>query len=114
LETFSRYSARMTELDVTAESDSQSSSREQIRESIFLGATLTFERNDDVCPARVRNISAGGIMVDCTVFAQIGDRVSAEIKNIGVVHGTVAWIVEPRMGIAFDHEIDPAKARVKI
>jgi PilZ domain len=88
--------------------------RGKSRESIFLSANLKFEGVRAETAARVRNISAGGMMVDCSVGFAIGHQVVATIKNIGEVDGRVAWAVAPRMGIAFDQEIDPKKVRVQI
>jgi hypothetical protein len=88
--------------------------RGKSRESIFLSANLKFEGVASETAARVRNISAGGMMVDCSVAFAIGHKVIATIKNIGDVDGRVAWSVAPRMGIAFDHEVDPKKVRVQV
>ncbi len=88
--------------------------RGMARESIFLSANLKFEGVPTETAARVRNISAGGMMVDCSVAFAIGHQVVATIKNIGKVEGHVAWSVAPRMGIAFEKEIDPKKVRVQV
>ncbi len=94
--------------------DTLESNRQKPRESIFFAASLLFSRTGEEVSARVRNISSGGMMVDCSVKSNIGDEVVADIKNIGKVTGRVAWSVLPRMGIAFDREIDPTKARLKV
>jgi hypothetical protein len=88
--------------------------RNGARESIFFGATLTFPSTDEKLAVRVRNISSGGMMVDCTLGGAIGDVVIADIKNVGKVKGRIAWTVPPRMGIAFDHSINASLARVKV
>jgi PilZ domain len=88
--------------------------RQKIRESIFFGASVLFKKTGEELPVRVRNISPGGMMIDCTLGAGIGDEIVADIKNIGKVTGRVAWAVAPRMGIAFDHEVNPARARLKV
>ena len=88
--------------------------RGKSRESIFLSANLKFEGVKTETAVRVRNISAGGMMVDCSVAFAIGHKLVATIKNIGEVEGRVAWSVAPRMGIAFDQEVDPKKVRVQI
>jgi hypothetical protein len=100
----------MQNLDQSA----SAANREKARESIFFGATLLIKRSGEEFPVRVRNISSGGMMIDCTVSAGIGDEVVADIRHIGKITGRVAWAVAPRMGIAFDHEIDPSRARLKI
>jgi PilZ domain len=92
----------------------QAKPRGKSRESIFLSANLKFEGVTAETAARIRNISAGGMMVDCSVAFAIGHRVVATIKNIGEVQGRVAWSVAPRMGIAFDYEVDPKSVRVQV
>ncbi len=87
--------------------------RDKPRNSIFLGATLCFEGEDLRNDVRVRNISAGGMMVDFTVVTAKGTVVQVDVRNIGRISGYVAWSTESRMGIRFDREIDPAIARVK-
>ncbi len=91
-----------------------SQSRDALRESIFFSAVVRFENPVRSLSVRVRNISAGGMMIDCSLNAKIGDVVTADIKNIGEVSGKVAWCVAPRMGIAFDYEIDPKLARLRV
>jgi PilZ domain len=89
-------------------------SRDALRESIFFSAVVRFDGPGRSLSVRVRNISAGGMMIDCGLNAKIGDVVTADIKNIGEVRGKVAWCVAPRMGIAFDYEIDPKLARLRV
>ncbi len=83
------------------------------RNSIYLGATLRFEGDELLHEVRVRNISAGGMMVDFAVITAKGTNVKVDVRNLGKITGHVAWSTETRMGIRFDREIDPAKARVK-
>ncbi len=90
------------------------SPRNKARESTYLTANITFAGREDVLAARVRNISSGGVMVDCPTGAIIGDTVLVEVKNLGRVSGRVAWSVPPRVGIEFDSEIDPKAARFKV
>lgn len=89
-------------------------SRNGARESIFFAAKLYFVSTKETLAVRVRNISTGGMMVDCTLGGAIGDKVVADIKNVGKVKGRIAWAVPPRMGIAFDYPIDASKARLKV
>lgn len=89
------------------------SARTDSRESIFLSARVQFATIRDAAIVRIRNISSGGMMVDCEQPVGPGELLDAEIKNIGRVRGRVAWRTDNRMGIAFDYPIDPKKARVK-
>ncbi len=88
--------------------------RDKTRESIFLGAQLIFPHSIQPMGARVRNISPGGMMVDFSASVVIDEKVVADIKGIGPVAGKVAWAANGRIGIAFEREIDPRMARVKV
>ncbi|WP_109355717.1 PilZ domain-containing protein [Sphingorhabdus sp. EL138] len=85
--------------------------RELDRDSLFLKATLRFVDGDDCGEVRIRNLSAGGLMAEAPVIAKRGDKVELELRNIGRVTGYVAWVAQGRLGIAFDHSIDPKLAR---
>lgn len=61
--------------------------------------------------ARVRNLSAGGMMIEVLDPLQPGQRLTAQLRGIGAVDGQVAWVRAGRAGIAFDREIDPELAR---
>lgn len=84
------------------------------RESLFLMTELAFEGRPQVVKARVRNLSISGMMVEGELNASAGEKVKADLRNIGQVGGTVAWSSAPRFGIAFDREIDPKLARVDV
>jgi hypothetical protein len=85
--------------------------RSDARDSLFLLADIRIEQNPDVHRVRVRNLSDGGMMGEGQLRVQRGHRLTIELRNIGVVGGTVAWVQDNRFGIAFDEEIDSQKAR---
>jgi hypothetical protein len=87
------------------------SQRSQTRDSLFLMAPLRFEEEDTVRDVRVRNLSEGGLMVDCARVKEPGTAVTLDLRGIGKVTGEVAWCTEGRIGIALDSPIDPKKAR---
>jgi hypothetical protein len=82
------------------------SARVPARKSLKAKALLWFNDSEDPFSVVVRNISRGGMMADCDFPAAIGDRVEAKIEKFGDVSGRVAWAVPPRIGIAFDKELD--------
>lgn len=88
--------------------------REVDRDSMFLVVDLVME--GDVPPARVkvRNLSAGGMMVEGEIRLKPGTRVASELRNIGPVAGTVVWAYGRRLGVTFDAPIDPKLAREPI
>lgn len=85
--------------------------RSVARDSLFLLADIRVEQGGEVFRARVRNLSDGGMMGEGQLRVQRGNRVEVDLRNIGVVNGTVAWVQDNRFGIAFDEEIDSQKAR---
>ncbi|MBA2920346.1 PilZ domain-containing protein [Sphingomonas sp. MAH-20] len=97
----------------TAESHERASERL----NFFLGTNLSFKERGSMS-ARVRNLSGGGMMVELAQepVAELvrGERVIAELRNIGPVNGEVAWVGGRRFGIKFDREIDPEAARKPI
>ena len=89
--------------------------RNVARDSLFLFAELALETQGEKARAKVRNLSAGGMMADGGGIAvSRGDRVTVELRNVGAVKGTVAWVQGSRFGVAFDHEIDPKLARAPV
>ena len=85
--------------------------RSVIRDSLFLLADLRVEQAAEVHRVRVRNLSDGGMMAEGNLKVQRGHRVEVELRNIGAIAGSVAWVQDNRFGIAFDEEIDSQEAR---
>jgi PilZ domain len=90
---------------------SAESKRDKDRESMFLLAGIVFENSTEKLNMRVRNISNGGMMVDCPVVHEKGRPLIAELKGIGAVAGRVAWSNAGKMGVAFNVEVDPKLTR---
>lgn len=85
--------------------------RSVTRDSLFLLANVRVEQKGDQARVRVRNLSDGGMMGEGAVQISRGNRVEVELRNIGTVMGTVAWVQDQRFGVAFDEEIDSNAAR---
>lgn len=81
------------------------------RDSLFLLATLSDEAGMSRGQARVRNLSATGLMADCEICFAAGDRLVVNLRGIGEVAGTVAWVKGSRIGVKFDLGINPQAAR---
>lgn len=81
------------------------------RDSLFLLANVRVEDAADSHRVRVRNLSDGGMMAEGTMMVQRGNRLEIDLRNIGKVGGSVAWVQDKRFGIAFDVEIDSQLAR---
>ena len=81
------------------------------RDSLFLLTVLSSPEGHNLGNARIRNLSATGLMADCERPFRVGDRVATALRGVGKVQGTVAWAKADRVGIAFDTTIDPQLAR---
>lgn len=85
--------------------------RSVARDSLFLLAGIRVEQQSEIHRVRVRNLSDGGMMGEGNLRVQRGHRLTIELRNIGAVGGTIAWVQDNRFGISFDEEIDSQKAR---
>ncbi len=81
------------------------------RDSLFLLAEVIRETGEAVGNARIRNLSATGLMADCETQLLNGDRLVFDLRGIGPVPGSVRWVSIMRIGVGFDREIDPQAAR---
>lgn len=81
------------------------------RDSLFLLANVRIEAQGAQHRVRVRNLSDGGMMGEGTISISRGNRVEVELRNIGTVMGTIAWVQDQRFGIAFDKEVNSQAAR---
>ncbi|SRR5690606_28692161 len=88
--------------------------REISRNSFFMMAEVCAMDETTPYRLRVRNLSAGGMMAEGNAPFQRGSIVTVTLRNIGEVHGVVAWRQDQRCGIAFDEEIDVALARAPL
>lgn len=86
------------------------SGREE-RDSVFLHANVTATQREGAGLFRVRNISSGGLMAEGPFTFHAGDELDVELRNIGIVHGRVAWASNGKFGMMFDRAIDPKLAR---
>lgn len=86
-------------------------SRSTARESLFQLASVQIEQETERHRVRVRNLSDGGMMAEATnTRVQRGHRVTVELRDLGAVRGSVAWVQDNRFGIAFDAPIDSRQA----
>jgi PilZ domain len=92
-------------------SDSAAAKRGTNRDSLLLKAILRFPSTQEEREVRIRNLSAGGLMAEVPVRVTRGESVEINLRSIGWITGHVAWITEGRIGIAFDHPINPKDAR---
>ena len=90
--------------------------RKSTRDSMMLLATIRRAQDpiDEQAPVRVRNLSAIGLMADYQDIAVVGDAVVVTVRGIGAISGKVAWLKRGQIGVTFDNEIDPLRARKPI
>ncbi len=93
------------------ESAASAAKREADRDSLFMKAMLRFPTTGEAGEVRIRNLSAGGVMAEAPVQVTRGEKIELELRNIGWITGTVAWIAEGRIGISFDYPVDAKKVR---
>lgn len=91
--------------------DPASVKRGMDRDSLFLKAILRFSNSKDENEVRIRNLSAGGLMAEAPLRVARGESVEINLRSIGWITGHVAWVTEGRVGIAFDHPINPKDVR---
>jgi len=84
--------------------------RQIARESLFVMADLAVVGAGEY-RIKVRNISPGGMMGEGSVGAARGSSVRVNLRNVGWVPGTIAWVQDNRFGVAFADEIDPLLVR---
>jgi hypothetical protein len=85
--------------------------RQAQRDSLFLSAELRVGEAHEEIVTRVRNLSVGGMLVDGNDVLRVGTRINTELRGIGPVSGTVAWVSPGRAGVEFDIDVDPRLAR---
>lgn len=85
--------------------------RQITRDSLFVMACLRIAGHEREYRVKVRNLSARGLMADGDLRVVPGTPITVEVRNVGWVDGTVAWVQDNRFGIAFNQEIDPKAAR---
>lgn len=88
--------------------------RQIARDSLFLMADMRIDGIEGEHKIRVRNLSAGGMMGEGHVHVVRGTVIEVNIRNLGWVEGSVAWVQESRFGVAFREDIDPKLARAPV
>jgi len=81
------------------------------RDSVFLHATMTSSSGENSGLFRIRNISSRGLMAEGPFTFCAGDEIDVDLRNVGVVHGRIAWTSSGKFGVMFDSAIDPKAAR---
>jgi hypothetical protein len=80
--------------------------RKGLRDSLFMLAWIRLADQEEKLRIRVRNLSPRGMLAECPVHTQCGERLMIDLRNVGWVGGTVSWVMENRFGVVFDREIE--------
>jgi len=88
--------------------------RQASRDSLLLLVDLRLGGVEGISRIKVRNLSSGGAMGEGQVRVARGMTASINLRNIGWIEGTIAWVQDNRFGIAFHEEIDPRLARAQV
>lgn len=88
--------------------------RYHARDSMFLLASVRIDGQEADRTVKIRNLSSTGLMAEGIVTVRPGSKLAIEIRNIGWVTGSVAWVLDKRFGLMLDVEIDPRKARIAV
>ena len=100
--------------EVGNENMGQVETRQNERDSLLLMAAVRVGGDGPSYRIKVRNLSAGGMMAEGEAQVDRGAPVIVELRNIGEIEGSVAWIQGDRFGVAFVREIDPKLARAPV
>lgn len=106
--------ARLSEDELAAESTTFSMSTAVPRPSerrtderyvaILPVAKLVTDTSQDLC--RIKNISAGGLMVEATTPQAVGTELYVELRQDQRIPGQVVWVRDNSAGIKFDQNVD--------
>jgi hypothetical protein len=94
----------------TLSADDFTGQRSGARDSLLLTAQFRVDGKNETA-VRVRNLSPGGLMAEHANPLPTGTPVEVEVRGVGWIRGKIAWSAEGRVGVAFDHDIDPMLAR---
>ena len=75
--------------------------RQIVRDSLLVMADLRLDGELAEHRIKVRNLSAGGMMGEGPVKVVRGALIWINVRNIGWIEGSVAWVQDARFGIAF-------------
>ena len=84
------------------------------RDSLFILADLRLAGQPVDYRVKVRNLSSGGMMAEGDVPVGRGDAITVNLRKVGWVDGSVAWVQGARFGVAFAREIDVTQARAPL
>lgn len=98
--------------DFSPGADIEGGKRLRARDITVLTARVSLDSDSAVHEVRVRNLSAGGLMIELDTVADVGTPIMINLDGIGDVSGKIAWCTQGRIGIALNRLIDPVEAHI--
>lgn len=98
-------------MDTSQDISGRGPERTAPRVSLFLLTALFTRDGQPLGKARVRNLSATGMMADCENPIAKDTAIHCDLRGVGDVSGKIVWSRDGKVGIAFDEPIDPQLAR---
>lgn len=98
--------------DFSPGADIEGGKRQRARDITVLTARVSLDSDSAVHEVRVRNLSAGGLMIELDTVADVGTPIMINLDGIGDVSGKIAWCTQGRIGIALNRLIDPVGAHI--
>ncbi|MBO9377861.1 EAL domain-containing protein [Sphingomonas histidinilytica] len=74
------------------------------RVAVLRSATIRSARGTE--PARIRNLSRSGAMLECAIPFRPGEAVTLDLGHGKPVEGVIRWADEDRVGVAFDEPLE--------
>lgn len=81
------------------------------RDSLLLLTELRNGKGVALGKARIRNLSATGMMIETDAPLVKDQDLQFELRGVGAISGCVAWVRADRIGVVFDEAIDPQRTR---
>lgn len=99
-------------MNLNGEGAERPCARADSRDSLFIMTVVRDMEGHEIGRARVRNLSATGMMIDyCAVSAPEGTRLVFAIRGVGEIEGEIIRRDGAQTGVRFLREIDPSRAR---
>lgn len=77
------------------------------RYGVVLNAQIVGDEYPEPVSIRICNISAGGLMAIVPPTMIFDGCITVTIRHVGKLLGRIVWRQKDKVGIKFDHEIDP-------
>jgi hypothetical protein len=95
---------KQTESEQAESEDLSDDQRDNRRHPLIWSGVLHYDFA--TTPVRLRDISAGGALLECQAALPVGAEPLLDLGEAGTIFGTVAWMVGDHMGLKFHEPFD--------